>query len=125
MKDVFQRLFAGMGKPKATPICPYVFLMYHTQGSTSGREERVLDHGGPSQAQHQTRRGGSPRSLGRFRSRKLQLQGNPRDSQVDSDEEIPVQQEGVASSKGSSGAAEDTNPLGCDGAELPSHRQQP
>ena len=30
MKDVVQRLFAGMGKSKATPICPYVFHMYHT-----------------------------------------------------------------------------------------------
>ena len=29
MKDVVQRLFAGMGKSKATPICPYVFHMYH------------------------------------------------------------------------------------------------
>ena len=30
MKDVVQRLFAGMGKSKATPICAYVFHMYHT-----------------------------------------------------------------------------------------------
>ena len=30
MKDVVQRLFAGMIKSKATPICPYVFHMYHT-----------------------------------------------------------------------------------------------
>ena len=30
MKDVVQRLFAGMGKSKATPICPYVFHIYHT-----------------------------------------------------------------------------------------------
>ena len=30
VKDVVQRLFAGMGKSKATPICPYVFYMYHT-----------------------------------------------------------------------------------------------
>ena len=30
MKDVVQRLFAGMGKSKATPICPYVSHMYHT-----------------------------------------------------------------------------------------------
>ena len=30
MKDVVQRLFAEMGKSKATPICPYVFHMYHT-----------------------------------------------------------------------------------------------
>ena len=29
MKDVVQRLFAEMGKLKATPICPYVFHMYH------------------------------------------------------------------------------------------------
>ena len=30
MKDVVQRLFAGMEKSKTTPICPYVFHMYHT-----------------------------------------------------------------------------------------------
>ena len=29
MKDVVQRFFSGMGKSKATPICPYVFHMYH------------------------------------------------------------------------------------------------
>ena len=29
MKDVVQRLFVGMGKSKATPICSYVFHMYH------------------------------------------------------------------------------------------------
>ena len=30
VKDVVQRLFSGMGKSKATPICPYVFHMYHS-----------------------------------------------------------------------------------------------
>ena len=30
VKDVVQRLFAGMGKSKATLICPYIFHMYHT-----------------------------------------------------------------------------------------------
>ena len=29
VKDVVQRLFSGMGKSKTTPICPYVFHMYH------------------------------------------------------------------------------------------------
>ena len=29
MKDVVQRLFSKMGKSKASPICPYVFHMYH------------------------------------------------------------------------------------------------
>ena len=29
VKDVVQRLFFGMGKSKATPICSYVFHMYH------------------------------------------------------------------------------------------------
>ena len=29
VKDIVQRLFSGMGKSKATPICPYVFHMYH------------------------------------------------------------------------------------------------
>ena len=28
VKDIVQRLFAGMGKSKATPICPYIFHMY-------------------------------------------------------------------------------------------------
>ena len=28
VKDIVQRLFVGMGKSKATPICPYVFHMY-------------------------------------------------------------------------------------------------
>ena len=29
VKDIVQRLFSRMGKSKATPICPYVFHMYH------------------------------------------------------------------------------------------------
>ena len=29
VKDLVQRLFFGMGKSKATPICPYVFHLYH------------------------------------------------------------------------------------------------
>ena len=31
MKDLVQRLLSGMGKSKATPICPYVFHLYHSQ----------------------------------------------------------------------------------------------
>ena len=30
VKDLVQRLVSGMGKPKATPICPYVFHLYHS-----------------------------------------------------------------------------------------------
>ena len=30
MKDIVQRIFAGMGRSKATPLCPYVFHLYHT-----------------------------------------------------------------------------------------------
>ena len=30
MKDLVQRLFSRMGKSKATPICPYVFHLYHS-----------------------------------------------------------------------------------------------
>ena len=29
VKDLVQRLLSGMGKSKATPICPYVFHLYH------------------------------------------------------------------------------------------------
>ena len=29
VKDVVQRLLFGMGKSKATPICPYIFHLYH------------------------------------------------------------------------------------------------
>ena len=29
LKDVVQRLYAGMGKSKATPLCPYIFHLYH------------------------------------------------------------------------------------------------
>ena len=29
VKDLMQRLLFGMGKSKATPICPYVFHLYH------------------------------------------------------------------------------------------------
>ena len=29
VKDVVQRLLSGMGKSKATPICPYIFHLYH------------------------------------------------------------------------------------------------
>ena len=31
VKDLVQRLLFGMGKSKATPICPYVFHLYHSQ----------------------------------------------------------------------------------------------
>ena len=30
VKDLVQRLVFGMGKSKATPICPYVFHLYHS-----------------------------------------------------------------------------------------------
>ena len=30
VKDLVQRLVLGMGKSKATPICPYVFHLYHS-----------------------------------------------------------------------------------------------
>ena len=30
VKDLVQRLFSGMGKSKATPICPYVFHLYQS-----------------------------------------------------------------------------------------------
>ena len=30
VKDLVQRLFFGMGKSKATPICPYIFHLYHS-----------------------------------------------------------------------------------------------
>ena len=29
VKDIVQRLLSGMGKSKATPICPYMFHLYH------------------------------------------------------------------------------------------------
>ena len=31
VKDLLQRLLSGMGKSKATPICLYVFHLYHSQ----------------------------------------------------------------------------------------------
>ena len=31
VKDLVQRLLFGMGKSKVTPICPYVFHLYHSQ----------------------------------------------------------------------------------------------
>ena len=30
VKDLVQRLLSGMGRSKATPICPYVFHLYHS-----------------------------------------------------------------------------------------------
>ena len=30
MRDVVQRIFAGMGRSKATPLWPYIFHMYHS-----------------------------------------------------------------------------------------------
>ena len=32
VKDLVQRLLSGMGKSKATPICPYVFHLYQSHG---------------------------------------------------------------------------------------------
>ena len=30
VKDLVQRLVSGMGKSKVTPICPYIFHLYHS-----------------------------------------------------------------------------------------------
>ena len=30
VKDLVQRILSGMGKSKATPICPYIFHLYHS-----------------------------------------------------------------------------------------------
>ena len=31
-RDLVQRLVAGVGKPKPTPICPFLFHLYNSQG---------------------------------------------------------------------------------------------
>ena len=41
MKDIVRRLFARMGKSKATSICPYVFHMYHTHRVLLPDEKKV------------------------------------------------------------------------------------
>ena len=46
VKDVVQRLFSKMGKSKATPICPYVFHMYHAHEvllSAEKKEYRIKE----------------------------------------------------------------------------------
>ena len=46
MKDVVQWLFSGMGKSKATPICPYVFHLYHSHEvllSAEKKEYRIKE----------------------------------------------------------------------------------
>ena len=46
MKDLVQRLLSGMGKSKATPICPYVFHLYHSYEVlllTEKKEYRIKD----------------------------------------------------------------------------------
>ena len=43
MRDVVQRVFASMDRSKATPLCPYIFHIYHTQSSSSRQEEGVPD----------------------------------------------------------------------------------
>ena len=46
VKDLVQRLRSAMGKSKATPICPYVFHLYHSQElllSNEKKEYRTKD----------------------------------------------------------------------------------
>ena len=40
VKDLVQRLLSGMGKSKATPICPYVFHLYHSQELLLSNEKK-------------------------------------------------------------------------------------
>ena len=40
MKDLVQRLLSGMGKSKATPICRYVFHLYHSQELLLSNEKK-------------------------------------------------------------------------------------
>ena len=41
-RDLAQRLAKGVGKPKSTPICPYLFHLYDSQGLLT--EEEDLDY---------------------------------------------------------------------------------
>ena len=46
VKDLVQRLLSGMGKSKATPICPYVFHLYHSHElllPTEKKEYRIQE----------------------------------------------------------------------------------
>ena len=40
VKDLVQKLLSGMGKSKATPICPYVFHLYHSQELLLSNEKK-------------------------------------------------------------------------------------
>ena len=46
VKDLVQRLLSGMGKSKATPICPYMFHLYHSHElllSVEKKEYRIKE----------------------------------------------------------------------------------
>ena len=47
MRDIIQQLVAGMGRSKATPLCPYVFHLYHMQEvllpTTKKKEYRIAE----------------------------------------------------------------------------------
>ena len=45
MRDIVQRIFAGMGRSKATPLCPYIFHMYHMDEVLlpSKKEYRIVE----------------------------------------------------------------------------------
>ena len=46
VKDLVQRLLSGMGKSKATPICPYIFHLYHSHElllPTEKKEYRIQE----------------------------------------------------------------------------------
>ena len=46
MKDLVQRLLSGMGRTKATPICPYVFHLYNSHEfllPTEKKEYRIKE----------------------------------------------------------------------------------
>ena len=46
VKDLVQRLLSGMGKSKATPICPYIFHLYHSHElllSAEKKEYRIQE----------------------------------------------------------------------------------
>ena len=116
----------GMGKSKATPICPYVFHMYHAHKlllPVKKKEyqiaEALLKHNmEPEEGELEASEESEHESLSSQEIREIQAQ------RVQPDGEIPLKQERITGKKGAHTTARDLSHPRVDRAQLPRHHRQ-
>ena len=134
VKDLVQRLLSGMGKSKATPICPYVFHLYHSQELLLSIEKKEYRTKEALQKYNVESEGeDDPESLANPDEQESSddleceshTQQNPGDLEAGSGpaQEIANEQEETTSSTQGSGFQQTEEPTTsrCSGAELPNY----